>query len=693
MTAPSLAPLLQAVASPHPLEGTAARWLPLLVLLPLLGAVVNGAVALARRPSSARHPLVTLAGPGVLVASFAYALQLLAAMRAAGDRLTTPFVVGGDLPWIRAGGLSLSLALQLDQLSMVLVLVITGVGALIHVYSVGYMRDDPGYARYFAYLNFFVACMMVLVLGASYPLLFVGWEGVGLASYLLIGFWFTDLANARAGQKAFVVNRIGDAGFLAAMALMWAATGTLDVAGVQAGLAAPGGAAMAPAVALLLLLACAGKSAQLPLFVWLPDAMAGPTPVSALIHAATMVTAGVYLVARSAALFAAAPAASLAVAVVGALTALFAATVALRQWDIKRVLAYSTVSQLGYMFIGVGVGAHTAGVFHLVTHAFFKALLFLGAGSVIHAMHHAYHAAHRHDDPQDLRNMGGLARHLPVTAAMMGVATLAIAGVPPLAGFFSKDEILAAVVARAHGTPLAEASLLGIPGSSVLLAVYGIGVLTAFLTAAYMTRLLAYAFFGANRSGDDVRPALHEVAPVMTAPVVVLGVLTIAGGWLNLPALLPLGPVGVLDRWLAPVTGAASRQLGGAAHLPHDTEVLLLSVAVITALAGIGVGAWRARGPLLPKAQAPEDRSLLARAYDVDRWVDRLLVQPVRLLAERGLATGVDRGLDEGATAAGRGLVRAARRAGARLQDGDVGHYSWWLAGGAVALVALLVVR
>jgi NADH-quinone oxidoreductase subunit L len=689
---PPMLPAVLLAAVPHPLEGTVARWLPVLVLLPLLGAVVNGAVALARRPSSARHPLVTLVGPGVLLAAFALALRLFAAMRGAGDALATPYLVGGDLPWIRAGGLALTFALQLDQLSMVMVLVITGVGSLIHLYSVGYMRDDAGYARYFAYLNLFVACMLVLVLGASYPLLFVGWEGVGLASYLLIGFWFGDLANARAGQKAFIVNRIGDAGFLAAMALLWSSAGTLEFGGVQAWLAGTGSAPVVTAVALLLLLACAGKSAQLPLYLWLPDAMAGPTPVSALIHAATMVTAGVYLVARSGALFAAAPAASLAVAVVGALTALFAATIALRQWDIKRVLAYSTVSQLGYMFVGVGVGAYTAGVFHLVTHAFFKALLFLGAGSVIHAMHHAYHHAHRDDDPQDLRNMGGLGRHLPVTAAMMTVATLAIAGVPPLAGFFSKDEILASTLARAHGTPLAAASLLGIPGSAVLQGVYAVGMVTALLTAMYMTRMLVYAFFGTNRTGEDARAALHEVSPIMIVPVVLLGVLTVAGGWLNLPALLPLGPVGALDRWLAPVTGAASRQLGGSAHLPHDTEVILVGLAVAVALLGIGIGGWLARRPVLPKAQAPEDRSLLARAYDVDVWAARLVVAPLRRLAERVLAAGVERGIDGAASASGRGLLAAARAAGTRLQDGDVGRYTWWLAGGAVVLVAILVV-
>ncbi len=323
------------------------------------------------------------------------------------------------------------------------------------MFSIGYMHDDPGYARYFAYLNLFVAFMLVLVLGANFPVMFIGWEGVGLCSYLLIGFWFEEKEKADAGLKAFLVNRIGDFGFLVAMFLIFSHLGSLDFREVfaRAPQALVAGGGTVTAIALFLFMGCVGKSAQIPLYVWLPDAMAGPTPVSALIHAATMVTAGVYLVARSNILFALSPVASAVVAGVGALTALFAATIALKQCDIKKVLAYSTVSQLGYMFVGVGVGAYAAGIFHLVTHAFFKALLFLGAGSVIHVMHRAYHHTQRHADAQDMRNMGGLSAYLPWTTRVMWVATLAIAGIPPLAGFFSKDEILGAAFARGASDP------------------------------------------------------------------------------------------------------------------------------------------------------------------------------------------------------------------------------------------------
>ena len=384
--------------------------------------------------------VVSIVGPGVLVLSFLLAVAIFREMLGSGA--TAPFVQT-YFSWMPVGDLQIDAAFQLDQLSMVMVLVITGVGALIHIFSVGYMQDDPGYPSYFAYLNLFVFFMLVLVLGANYPVLFVGWEGVGLCSYLLIGFWFSEKANADAGKKAFIVNRIGDFGFLVAMFLLFANIGVLDFAGVNAQAVDLGaGSALVTAICLFLFLGCAGKSAQIPLYVWLPDAMAGPTPVSALIHAATMVTAGVYLVARSAVLFSLAPAASLTVALVGAVTAIFAATIGLKQWDIKKVLAYSTVSQLGYMFIGVGVGAYASGVFHLVTHAFFKALLFLGAGSVIYAMHAAYHHTGSHDDAQDMRNMGGLRKYMPITWALMWIATLAISGIPPFSGFFSKDEIL-----------------------------------------------------------------------------------------------------------------------------------------------------------------------------------------------------------------------------------------------------------
>jgi len=670
-----------------------AALLPFLILLPLLGFVVNGAVALRAASAdagevrtTARHPLVTLVGPGAVIAAFAIAVALFMRMRVG---LAGPTIVSLG-QWMVAGNLAVDWSFQLDQLSMLMVLVITGVGSLIHLFSVGYMRDDQGYARYFAYLNLFVAFMLVLVLGGSYPVMFVGWEGVGLASYLLIGFWFSDKANADAGKKAFIVNRVGDFGFLVAMFLIWTTTQQLSYAGAHPALAQLAGTPTVLAIALFLFVGCAGKSAQLPLYIWLPDAMAGPTPVSALIHAATMVTAGVYLVARAAPIFAGAPQASLLITVVGALTALYAATIALRQWDIKKVLAYSTVSQLGYMFVGVGAGAYTAGVFHLVTHAFFKALLFLGAGSVIHAMHHAYHHTHRDDDPQDLRNMGGLSKYMPATATAMTLATLAIAGVPPLAGFFSKDEILASVFARAHGSPLAQASLLGVPGSSLLYGVYAVGVLTALLTAVYMTRMLLLTFFGENRTGESERHALHEAPVIMTGPILVLAGLTVAGGWLNVPALIPIGPVGLLDKWLAPVTGASGVVLAGPGHLDHATETMLVAVATGVALIGIVIALVLYRTPLADKAHSPEDTSLLARAYGADAVVDAIIVRPVQALASVVLDRGVDRSVDRSFSMGGSFLARTASLMGTRLQDGDIGKYAWMLAAGALALIAAL---
>ncbi|MEP6781253.1 MAG: NADH-quinone oxidoreductase subunit L, partial [Gemmatimonadaceae bacterium] len=551
-----LALMQEATTGAHPLNGSVAEWVWLLPLLPLLGALINGALSLVPNNADGKKfkAITSLVGPGVLLASFVLTVMIFMAMRDV-PHMEAPFI-RNFAKWMPVGSLQVNWGVQLDQLSILMCLVITGVGTLIHLFSVAYMRDDASYARYFAYLNLFVTSMLILVLGSSFPVLFVGWEGVGLCSYLLIGFWFSEAANVEAGKKAFVVNRIGDFGFLIAMFLIWTTVGTLDFTSANAALSAlPAGSAVLLPIALFLFLGCAGKSAQIPLYIWLPDAMAGPTPVSALIHAATMVTAGVYLIARTSPIFAGAPSASLLVAFVGALTAFWAATIALRQWDIKRVLAYSTVSQLGYMFIGVGVGAYSAGVFHLVTHAFFKALLFLGAGSVIHALHAAYHHTHREtQDAQDLRNMGGLRRFMPATATAMGLATLAIVGIPPLAGFFSKDEILSSAFSRAQGSPLASATLLGIPGSTVLYVVYGLGMVTALLTGVYMTRMLLLTFFGANRTGEKEQSALHEAPALMTAPVLVLAVLTVIGGWLNLPEIASsLGKVDRMTEWLEPV--------------------------------------------------------------------------------------------------------------------------------------------
>jgi len=656
----------------NPLAGSAADWAGLAILLPFAGFLVNGALAFWR-PKARRA--VSLVGVGSVAAAFVVAVAVFLAVRAAPP--AAPYV-RSLWTWIPVGDLSVSAALQVDQLSVVMLLVVTGVSSLIHLFSVGYMHDDPGYARYFAYLNLFVTFMVVLVLGANFPVMFIGWEGVGLCSYLLIGFWFTEKEKADAGLKAFLVNRIGDVGFLIAMFLIFSHLGTLDFretfARAPQGLAAGGGAVTA--IALFLFMGCVGKSAQIPLYVWLPDAMAGPTPVSALIHAATMVTAGVYLVARTNLLFAMAPVASAVVAGVGALTALFAATIGLKQWDIKKVLAYSTVSQLGYMFVGVGVGAYAAGIFHLVTHAFFKALLFLGAGSVIHVMHQAYHHSHRHADAQDMRNMGGLAAYMPWTARTMWVATLAIAGIPPLAGFFSKDEILGAAFTRGASQPF-------------YLLVWLFGIVAAFLTAFYMARLMLYTFHGPNRTGDLERPHLTEAPWIMTGPLVVLAALTIVGGAINLPE------VGALQRWLTPLTAQSAAFLPDLAPTPGVAIALMAGAALIGA-----AGLWLATRMLKPAALVPPERSpretgfarLLLEKYRVDELYDRVIVRPLLWLARVVLWKGVDAGvIDTAGVNGSAALARGLGWIGSRLQSGQVGTYVVFFVIGAIAVLAALL--
>ncbi len=461
--------------------------------------------------------------------------------------------------WFQVGDFSADVAFQLDPLSAVMALVVTGVGFLIHVYSIGYMAHDPSIRRFFLYLNLFTFAMLTLVLADNFLLMFVGWEGVGLCSYLLIGFWYERPAAAAAGKKAFVVNRIGDYGFLLGMLALATLGGSLNYGRLFAD--APrvfefGGAAITLAT-LCLFLGATGKSAQIPLYTWLPDAMEGPTPVSALIHAATMVTAGVYMVARCHTLFELAPVALETVAVVGAATALLAASIGIAQNDIKRVLAYSTVSQLGYMFMACGVGAFGAGIFHLMTHAYFKALLFLGAGSVIHAL----------SNEQDLRKMGGLAPRLPWTHATMLIATLAIAGLPPLAGFFSKDEILAAAFASGHR------------------GIWLVGLVGAVLTAFYMFRLYILCFRGESRLAPEAEHHLHESPPSMIVPLVVLAALAVAGGWIG----LPMQPGGhLLARWLRPVFEGGAPVPGAGRHeLSPAAEWILIAVSVAAAAAGI----------------------------------------------------------------------------------------------------------
>ncbi|HET7041396.1 MAG TPA: NADH-quinone oxidoreductase subunit L, partial [Gemmatimonadales bacterium] len=569
------------------------------------------------------------------------------------------------------------LAFQVDQLTVVMLLVVTGVGSLIHLFSVGYMHADEGYARYFAYLNLFVANMLVLVLGASLPVLFIGWEGVGLCSYLLIGFWYQEKANADAGKKAFIVNRIGDFGFLVAMFILWKALGTLDFHEIA--LRAPAtfavGSGAVTAATLFLILGCTGKSAQIPLYTWLPDAMAGPTPVSALIHAATMVTAGVYLVARTNVLFALAPASSTLLAGIGAVTALFAATIGLKQYDIKKVLAYSTVSQLGYMFLGVGTGAYVAGIFHLATHAFFKALLFLGSGSVIHAMHHAYHATHSHEDAQDMRNMGGLRRAMPWTFGLMTLATLAIAGFPLLSGFFSKDEILAAAFARGAGQP-------------VYYLFWALGLAAALCTAVYMARLITMTFLGESRTGAKEQEHLHEAPWIMTGPLLVLGLLAAVGGLLNLPHFLP--GAGWLDHWLEPVVApaAAIRPV----LMPEGAaEYGLMALAVAIGLVGLWWG-WRmtSRAVLVPAAKAVADTGfgkVLFRKYYVDEIYDALIVRPLHRFSEAVLWKQADQQGVDGAVNGVAALARGLGRVGSWLQTGQVGLYLVLFLVGALYLI------
>ena len=644
--------------------------------LPLLGFAVNGMLALT---GTRARRVVSVVGVGTLVLAFAAAA--LAVVEFAALHSPAPLVFR-YWDWLPVGELQVAFALQLDQLSAVMLLVVTGVGALIHVFSVGYMREDPGYARYFAYLNLFVFFMLILVLGASFPVMFVGWEGVGLCSYLLIGFWFNEQVNADAGKKAFIVNRIGDFGFLVAMFLIFWRIGSLDFVAVfaKAATAFPPGGALITAITLFLFLGCTGKSAQIPLYTWLPDAMQGPTPVSALIHAATMVTAGVYLVARCGVLFAMSPTGSAVVAGVGALTALFAATIALKQWDIKRVLAYSTVSQLGYMFIGVGTGAYAAGIFHLATHAFFKALLFLGSGSVIHAMHHAYHATHAHDDAQDMRNMGGLARYLPWTATLMWIATLAIAGIPPFAGFFSKDEILGAAFAEATARP-------------IWYAFWGMGITAALLTAFYMTRLMLYTFHGPNRTGDREREHLHEAPWVMTAPLLVLGLLTLLGGGLNFPPLF--GGGAVLEHWLEPVTTAAD-QLRPPLAAAAGTEWGLVAAAVLVAALGM-FAAFRLLKPaaLVPARLAPPETGLarlLWKKWYVDELYDAVIVKPVMWISRDVLWRLVDNRLVDGWLVNGTAAVsRALGWVGSRLQTGEVGTYVVLFVIGVLAVLSAAV--
>ncbi len=585
----------------------------LIPVLPLAGFLVAGAGILLRARSKL---VVSLVACGSVALSFALSLMCVMALAEFPAPERSHVTTVGE--WIAPLGLDWSF--RLDPLSSVMILVVTGVGFLIHLYSVGYMAHEEGLWRYFAYLNLFMAMMLTLVLGASLPILFVGWEGVGLCSYLLIGFFSTKSWCADAGRKAFLVNRIGDASFIIGMLWAWVFFGgTFDIATLierapAAAAASPGAVA---AIALLLFGGAAGKSAQIPLYVWLPDAMAGPTPVSALIHAATMVTAGVYMVCRLAPIYVLAPSAMFVVAVIGAATALLAALIAMAQDDIKKVLAYSTISQLGYMFMAAGAGAFTASIFHLTTHAFFKALLFLGSGAVIHALH----------GEQDMKKMGGLRTALPRTFLCFAAGWIAIAGVPLTAGFFSKDEIL--YKAFLHSPLLWAAGLVG-----------------ALMTAIYMTRLMGLTFFGASRRsahGEHGSAAPHEPPASMLIPLAVLAVLALAAGFIGLPA--PIGEMlgghgeSPFAGWLAPVFHEPEAAMAAGHHEGHALELLLMAVSSLVALGGIWLGLWIwvARPEMAGRiaARLGAFHGAVREKLYVDEIYDRAIVQPWYALCRR----------------------------------------------------------
>jgi NADH-quinone oxidoreductase subunit L len=644
----------------------------LIPALPLLGAALNGLLG-TRWPKRA----IDAVAVGATGLSFLAALQLIREFASLTPQ-QIPWLKS-YFPWILAGNFRADFALQVDQLTVVMLLVVTGVGWLIHIYSTGYMAHEGGYYRFFSYLNLFMFFMLILVMAANYALLFVGWEGVGLCSYLLIGFSFLRKSAADAGKKAFIVNRIGDFGFMLGMFLMFKTFGSLNFADVFSGAAqmpveAMGAAGVLTAMALLLFVGATGKSAQLPLYVWLPDAMEGPTPVSALIHAATMVTAGVYVVARSSVIFAHAPLAMTVVAVIGCATALFAATIGLAQNDIKRVLAYSTVSQLGYMMLACGVGAFAAGIFHLFTHAFFKALLFLAAGSVIHAM----------GGEQDLRKMGGLRKKIPWTFWTMFLATLAIVGAPGFSGFFSKDAILWKTASSVYGTSANNKIL------------WAIALATAVLTAVYMFRLLFLAFFGAPRY-DPEQVHVHESPKSMLVPLVVLAALSVVGGWVGIPESLRGSDA--IERFLSPVFAAAEKAAPEAAEhaakYSHQLEMLLMGFAIFGAAVGVLI-AWRRflvgkPGFLEGTAFQKNVQKLLSNKYYVDEIYDALVVRPIHWASNIVLWQVVDeRGIDGSVN----GLAHAARAVGERVrqvQSGNTRSYATWVVFGAVAVTTLLI--
>ena len=679
--------------------------LALIPLLPFTGFLVNAFLG-KRLPKSVSGGVAC----AVMLAAFGVSLKAVFTMLGTPGR----FVEETFYTWIASGDLTINASFVVDSLTSVMILVITGIGSLIHIYSTAYMHEetDSEYARYFSYLNLFAAFMLVLVLGASFPLLFVGWEGVGLCSYLLIGFWYKKQSATDAGKKAFIVNRIGDFAFILGTLLVFTHFGSLDFQSVASQVSlmpVEAGWGVLSVATLLLFIGATGKSAQIPLYTWLPDAMEGPTPVSALIHAATMVTAGVYMIGRNAVLFSHAPATMQVVAVIGAATALFAGTIGLVQNDIKRVLAYSTVSQLGYMFLAMGVGAFSAGIFHLYTHAFFKALLFLGSGAVIHALH----------GEQDIRHMGGLKKELPITYWTFLIGAIAIAGVPGLAGFFSKDEILG----RAYES-----------GHTVL---WVVGVLTALLTATYMFRLVFLTFHGTRRAapaaahgheahddhghGHGANAHLHDAPPAMAAALIVLALGSVVAGYVGVPAAL--GGHNEIEHYLAPSFHAmtpemhvsfgleASQERAGAPQITREaesapkaghaegglSEMTLMGISILVAFAGIGI-AWYffianpSAADSVAEAASPV-RTLLLNKYYVDEIYDAAVVEPIVSVSRGGLWKVVDVEIIDGAVNAAGTVVDRTAGLLRRLQTGSVRVYAASLMLGVVLVLGYYMWR
>jgi NADH-quinone oxidoreductase subunit L len=629
--------------------------IPYIIIAPLVGFLVNGLFGGIYKNKAIAGWIGTLA----VAISFIIAcgvffdmLQMPPESRAIHYKL---------FDWISVGKVNVGISYLIDQLSIIFILIITGVGALIHLYSTGYMKGDPGYTRFFTYLNLFIVMMLTLVMADNYLLTFLGWEGVGLCSYLLIGFWFEENKNNDAAKKAFIVNRIGDFGFLVAMGVMLVAFGSLNFSDIfPAAIGMGRGNTMLVIITMMLFLGCTGKSAQIPLYIWLPDAMAGPTPVSALIHAATMVTSGIYLVARSNILFALSPATLGVISFVAICTALLAAMIALFQNDIKKVLAYSTVSQLGYMFLGLGVGAFGAGVFHVMTHAFFKACLFLGSGAVIHAMHHE----------QDMQKMGGLKKYLPITFWTFLLATLAIAGIPPFAGFFSKDEILWKAFSQ---------------GSAFL---WFLGVLGALMTAFYMFRAVYLTFYGKERFDAAHHPP-HEVGPAMWIPLVVLAALSVAGGFLGSPS-------DALESWLAPVV-EKGEALAVSSRFPiaPQVEQLLLIVSVLVAITGITIATifyYRKRTLTAQEQKLGPLYKLSANKFYVDEVYDKTIIQPTYNVSNNFLYKIVDVKIIDGIVNGSGATVDRISSVIRKIQTGIVQNYAVMIVVGILVLVSYVII-